>query len=42
MPLIAKLHASKFERKDYNKVKIISLKNPIFFKEHITKQGYKE
>ena len=27
MPLIAKLHISKFERKGYNKVTTISLKN---------------
>ena len=32
MPLIAKLHVSKFKRKGYNKVTTFSLKNHMFLK----------
>ena len=42
MPLFAQLHVSKFERKGYNKVTTISLKQHNFYKEYTTKQGYKK
>ena len=45
MPLMAKLHISKFERKGYNKVTTISLKNYSLFKNlllnKVTRSNYK-
>ena len=44
MPLFAKLHVSKFERKGYNKVTAISLKKHNFIKiillNKVTKSNY--
>ena len=44
MPLFAKLHVSKFERKGYNKVTTISLKKHNFVKtillNKVTKSNY--
>ena len=44
MPLFAKLHVSKFERKGYNKVTTISLKKQNFIKiillNKVTKSNY--
>jgi hypothetical protein len=42
VPLLAKLHVCKFERKGYNKVTPISLKKHNSYKEYTTKQGYKK